>query len=360
MTALLLASSSCTFDDSRLHDFMPCSTDGDCPAGASCVDQLCESGDGGIIRPDVPVDTPVDGDTPVGTDGDLRGGEPPADRGGDRTVTPDQGGSCSGQTCGSNQMCCNGICKDILDSADNCGGCGNPCPSPNKCCNGMCKPIQEDESNCGDCGHPCDSGQQCCQGQCGMPGADLCMCTQNCAASGLMCCEGTCFDTTQDPQHCGGCSPCDMDQLCCDSGCVARDVTHCTACDDPCVGNTPDCCPTGCTDTQTDPANCGTCGHPCGDNERCCGGTCTPIDASNCLACGDRCQAGEECCPVIGCTNTQAADVNNCGSCGHQCTSGQGCCTGACKDIQTDSSFCGSSCMGCPVATHCSGGRCVL
>jgi hypothetical protein len=52
---------------------------------------------------------------------------------------------------------CNGICKDLTNDEENCGGCGNACPPGEQCVNGQCYCIADDN---------CPAGQKCFQGRC--------------------------------------------------------------------------------------------------------------------------------------------------------------------------------------------------
>jgi hypothetical protein len=107
------------------------------------------------------------------------------------------------------------------------------------------------------------------------------------------CDKGTACCPTCDEAH-----PCDPGQVCCNGRC--RSGTCCTSsdCTDPntpvcvkntCVGCTSSgqcdtgltCCPPICTDTDTDPENCGDCGRACDAGEVCSNGfTC---QSPNCL-----------------------------------------------------------------------------
>jgi hypothetical protein len=86
-------------------------------------------------------------------------------------------------------------------------------------------------------------------------------------------------------------------------------------------------CATGCTDTSSDDANCGSCGNHCGSAETCVTGTCV---TGGCVAgetsCG--CAAGETSCGGA-CVDTNS-DTGNCGSCGTNCAAGSSCESGTC------------------------------
>lgn len=171
-----------------------------------------------------------------------------------------------------------------------------------------------------------------------------------------------------------------------------------------------------CVHTQTDPHNCGHCGHHCATGEHCSRGVCTcpqgrtkcgsacrelASDPNNCGACGHACGAGEVCsaghcltsCPsgTVNCNGGCVAlgsDPNNCGACGHVCAAGMVCssgacvsncpsgttnCSGACVTTGDDPANCGAcgtvctgglacyqgACTTCPSGTVNCGGRCV-
>ncbi|HTS38900.1 MAG TPA: DNRLRE domain-containing protein [Candidatus Solibacter sp.] len=137
--------------------------------------------------------------------------------------------------------------------------------------------------------------------------------------------------------------------------------------DSECQGST---CNGICTMSLNDPANCGSCGIACTNNQPCnngscgqascsggqtsCNGVCTSTntDVNNCGACGKVCAANNSVpacvgglCQISACNtgfadcNTSAADGcevnlqsdnNNCGACGHACVSGQVCQAGSC------------------------------
>jgi hypothetical protein len=89
-------------------------------------------------------------------------------------------------------------------------------------------------------------------------------------------------------------------------------------------------CAGTCTNTQTDNANCGTCGNACSGGETCQSGTCL-------------CPTGQTFCNAA-CTNT-ATDNSNCGMCGNACKSGQVCSGGTCGTVcAPPTTTCGTTC----------------
>jgi hypothetical protein len=95
---------------------------------------------------------------------------------------------------------CNGVCTDIKNDENHCGGCQRVCSRDTFCCNGWCAdPAQNelgccppsiscdgvctspysDRDNCGGCGTTCDGTEECCDGQCLRRGTE-----QNCDACG--------------------------------------------------------------------------------------------------------------------------------------------------------------------------------
>ncbi len=86
-------------------------------------------------------------------------------------------------------------------------------------------------------------------------------------------------------------------------------------------------CANGCTDTQTDPDNCGACGTVCPKNpysdRTCSAGKC----ASSCLHGYMDCNQNT----ADGCEIYVENDDNNCGHCGNVCDTGSSCSAYACR-----------------------------
>jgi hypothetical protein len=248
----------------------------------------------------------------------------------------------SGNGCGPGFLACDAGC--VASGVMNCGTCGNDCANlphvsgPTSCAaSGMCSfPMSSCEPGWADCDGRPDNG-----------------------------CE---TPTTQSP-NCGGCG------VTCPSG---MPVCNGTACVTGCSGGTPDPCGSTCTNKNTDPQNCSTCGHVCAagptnSQASCAGGVC-----------GYTCTSGYSDCN-LGCIDEEN-DPNNCGTCGKQCTgpanSTVKCATGncgwacdptfrqcpdsTCDNVNTDVSHCGSSCTDCSTASPppangtdvCSSGTC--
>jgi hypothetical protein len=260
----------------------------------------------------------------------------------DTTIDAKNCGGC-GVACLDGESCLQSVCvcpighrvcgKECINTdtdPENCGACSNACTGGQICNTGMCEcPFGEsdcagqcvdttsDPKNCGGCGVVCPAGQPCLSGKCG------CVADSDCAA-GQACCAGGCVNTSTDPNNCGGCgNACPDGQGCIAGSCqCAPGVTNAKCCNGiACSGTSQACCTNECVDLDTDPANCGVCGHICLPRESCAAGSC--ICASDAA-----CNAGETCC-LNGCVDTQT-DVNNCGACGKACGPNETCVAGSC------------------------------
>lgn len=150
-----------------------------------------------------------------------------------------------------------------------------------------------------------------------------------------ICYNGSCINTTNDPQNCGipG-NQCAAGDSCCDSACV---------------------------DTQTSDAHCGACGQSVLPGFTC----------SNGISCQD--SPSIEACSVQGvyaCVNIND-NPQHCGACGNACTSTSICKQGACQscaktvcankcvDLNSNNANCGQCGNNCGANATCTGGICV-
>jgi alpha-tubulin suppressor-like RCC1 family protein len=111
-----------------------------------------------------------------------------------------------------------------------------------------------------------------------------------------------------------------------------------------------------CTDTSSDPQNCGGCNNACITGDTCMAARC------QCLTPGTLCPAPG---PTQVCADT-TRDPNNCGACGRVCSGGKICvdsacvcpsgqtiCGGRCVDLQTDNNDCGKCGRRCRISPPC-------
>lgn len=144
-----------------------------------------------------------------------------------------------------------------------------------------------------------------------------------------------------------------------------------------------------CTDTTSDPANCGTCGHRCGVADaggltlgsdgnpdagltKIDGGAPWSLGAPACAksACGVTCPAPMTLCADDVCYDTSRFH-EHCGSCTTACTAAQACtaghccatgtswCGSSCIDVRSDNANCGTCGHACGAAQMCSAGACI-
>jgi len=188
-----------------------------------------------------------------------------------------------------------------------CYECGPKSDHTKTLCGKTCVNTKTDTANCGSCGHTCTAPAN---------GSVTCTsgsCVSTCNA-GYKLCNGSCIP---NDQCCGGCP---AGQTCCNG--------------------------TTCVNANTDPANCGACGH-----------TCTaPANASATCSggnCGFTCNAGYKLCNGSCIANDQC-----CGG----CPAGKICCNGVCSDsdcpcgrVKISNGTCVTPCNG---FGDCPGSRC--
>jgi hypothetical protein len=222
-----------------------------------------------------------------------------------------------GKCCPTGWLNCNNQCVDPDTNNANCGACNVACSGGTTCDGGKCCGANEDNcsgtsctntlsdnANCGGCNQACDPGEACKTGLC-------CDATNEYNANGKCCpngwvnCNGTCTDLT-DPLTCG--------TTCANKGaCQSNQVCNSGMCVTTCSAPNPTACFGTCTNTTSDPTNCGTCGNVCASGT-CTNGMCAPcsgakpstceaqntcidprIDAANCGDCNSFCGGGEHC-----------------------------------------------------------------
>ncbi|MBQ1927103.1 MAG: hypothetical protein II180_13395 [Proteobacteria bacterium] len=135
-----------------------------------------------------------------------------------------------------------------------------------------------------------------------LDGAEIYYCSMT-----TRCGHGFCLEDTVD--HCGDALiKCKGNAICEEGLCVCESFSL--------IGNrtkeicSATCCPSGCVDVQSDPHNCGECGHSCEDGQICVAGQCS-----------GECPSYMKSCPPDRCVDIKT-DPNNCGGCGIVCPRG--------------------------------------
>lgn len=285
---------------------------------------------------DATSDAAADRTTGPTDDGGSGDDGPTTGDGGDDGAAAEGGDAGSGQDsggCPTGQLACNGTC--VTEDVHNCGSCGKDCtslvhvvPGSATCTGGSC--TYQCAAGFGDCS---DAGSGCTtnvtqQGNCGMCGvtcsgnepvcvtgdAGAASCGTGCSPPTPTLCNGSCVDTTSDPQNCALCN-----DVCTTSIANAHATCVNSACGFACDA-TYTSCAGGCWNTQTDVAHCG----------------------SSCGACPSK---------------TNETVTCSSGSCTYACVSGTTSCNGSCVDLQTDPSNCGACGHGC-LGGACSAGLC--
>jgi hypothetical protein len=207
------------------------------------------------------------------------------------------------------------------------------CPASLFLCNGYCVDLQSDEVNCGACGAAVSSGQECRNGQpmvvssslAGTNPSSAMTSTTSCPA-GFSRCSQICNDLRSDEQNCGQCgNACRQGENCISGQCL----TACPRGFFDCEGS--------CRDLQTDRNNCGGCWNECPVNKTCRDGQCTAVTTTL----------------MTTITTVRTSTTQTPG-----CTLGQTLCGSSCRNLQTDTSNCGTCGTVCPVNEYCSGGKC--
>jgi len=290
--------------------------------GRSDLIDYAQVGDGGA-----PPDARVDAATDAKKDGDAR---PPTrcTSNGDCASTPATpfcelpAGVCvacltNPNTCPTGELCSPTTHECIPGTS--CQSTG--CPTPDTCCGDFCVDTTTSSSSCGFCGNVCPTGSVCADSFCQTPGT----CNGGPTCTGAdSCCPSGCTDVNTDPNNCSTCG------FGCPTGdtCVAGNCTAPASCNGgPICTGVQQCCATGCTDIDTDPNNCSGCDNVCPAGDTCVAGVCTAPARCNH---GPSCSGTLQCCPA-GCVDIDN-DPSNCGQCGNSCAPGATCVGAVCQN----------------------------
>ena len=240
------------------------------------------------------------------------------------------------------------VAGNLATAPQNCGTCGNVCSYANatgSCAAGACgigscnagygncdyqaangceTNVNTSAGNCGACGNVCavaNGTSACVSGTCAVGSCNTGY--ANCDAQAANGCE---TNVNTNPSNCGTCGHvCSFANASANCAAGTCQLGGCYTGYASCDGNTANGCE---TDTRTDPANCGGCHSVC----------VLPHTASNACAAGTcqvgSCSAGYANCDSVasnGCETDLNTSTSNCGTCGNVCPSGHACVAGACQ-----------------------------
>jgi hypothetical protein len=196
---------------------------------------------------------------------------------------------------------------------------------------------EETTAACKTVGKSCQRKSDCCTGRCKN---GTCKCSnaggacddhgQCCGPFGtLFCCGGVCTDTKTDPSNCGACGApaCPPEKDCANGQCCTRQGDACGETAECCfAGTLTTCCGGVCLDTSRDENNCGGCGTVCPSGDVCFNGECCLDIGAACLVADNRCCGNRQCKPT-----DQQGNGRCCLPRGAFCFSGAECCRGRCR-----------------------------
>jgi len=196
-----------------------------------------------------------------------------------------------GAECREGFTVCGGGCALLESDFRHCGACGNDC-GPFVCDDGVCSTtevrpdagLDDGEVPFRDAGPTGDSGLDAGNISTQVPDAQV---TADSGVSGCglgeLQCGGDCVKPGQDPDHCGGCGlPCGPGEFCVSGACAPNCDPPLVACNGICIEN-----------FDSDPRNCGSCGHVC-ESGICVGGMCADAVPGHLVVIGHDYQSSTE------------------------------------------------------------------
>jgi hypothetical protein len=153
------------------------------------------------------------------------------------------------------------------------------CASGTQRCGDTCVATQTDPNNCGSCALACAPGSVCVAGNCACP--TIPAPDGGIVLPGPTTCNGHCTNTATDPNNCGGCAGsdgvvCPFGSVCSGGGCLDRCPVQNQCPGGPDGGTT-------CVDLNNDRQNCGACGNACLSGAQCQVGQCVTSIVAACV-----------------------------------------------------------------------------